>query len=127
MTAMDEEENYPDPDSLQEELNEILEAWFEIITEEDIAAYQRYIEDIQGQRVAERALYEPAVAPTFDLTDQDGEQVQLEALLERSGNPVVVVFYRGKWCPHCNATLMRYQKELLQWKVPFSLQHLVQR
>jgi peroxiredoxin len=50
------------------------------------------------------------MAPNFELEDQDGDIVCLRELLERG--PVVLVFYRGKWCPHCNATIMRLQREL---------------
>ena len=92
-TMMDEEENYSDPGSLQEELNEILEAFYECSTEEDIRAYQRLVEDIQGQHIAEQALVEPAMAPSFELIDQDGDTVNLHNLLKQG--PVVLTFYRG--------------------------------
>ena len=46
-----------------------------------------------------------------ELEDQDGDIVSLKELLKKG--PVVLTFYRGKWCPHCNATLMRYQKYLV--------------
>lgn len=107
LNQMDEDEDYPK--SLQEELNEILEAWYELITEDDIITYQKYLEDISGHKIAENALQEVgAEAPDFELPDQDGEVVNLEELCHKG--PVVLVFYRGKWCPHCNATIMRMQK-----------------
>ena len=111
ISMLEEEENYPEPETLQEELNEILEAFFELVPEEDIRAYQRYVEDIQGAKIAEQALQEPAVAPDFVLKDQDDETVHLAELLKKG--PVILAFYRGKWCPHCNATLMRFQKQLV--------------
>ncbi|CAB9508522.1 alkyl hydroperoxide reductase Thiol specific antioxidant Mal allergen [Seminavis robusta] len=111
VSMLEEEENYPDPGSLQEELNEILDAFYECVAEEDICAYQRLVEDIRGERIAETALMEPAVCPSFELQDQDGDMLRLDELLQKG--PVVVTFYRGKWCPHCNATLMRYQKQLV--------------
>lgn len=36
-------------------------------------------------------------APDFTLTDQNGKQITLSA----AGAPVVLVFYRGYWCPFC--------------------------
>lgn len=46
-------------------------------------------------------------APDFLLPDQNGEQVRLSALL-REG-PVVLIFYRGEWCPYCNLQLRTFQ------------------
>ncbi|WP_200333979.1 peroxiredoxin-like family protein [Thiocystis violacea] len=42
-------------------------------------------------------------APDFTLPNAVGESVPLAALL-RTG-PVVLVFYRGAWCPYCNLQL----------------------
>jgi peroxiredoxin len=44
-----------------------------------------------------------AVAPDADLRDMDGKPVMLKAAL--GGKPGVVIFYRGGWCPYCNAHL----------------------
>jgi len=100
-----------DPVSLQQELNEILEAWFELVSDEDIQAYQQLVEEIRGERVAERALSEPSLAPMFELHDQNGALVQSRDILQQ-GKPIVLIFYRGKWCPHCNCTLMHYANKL---------------
>ncbi|MDZ7753103.1 MAG: peroxiredoxin-like family protein [Gammaproteobacteria bacterium] len=43
------------------------------------------------------------VAPDFTLPNARGEQVRLSAMLE--DGPVVLVFYRGAWCPYCNLHL----------------------
>lgn len=44
-----------------------------------------------------------AQAPDFRLPDQDGQQITLSALY-KSG-PVLLVFYRGSWCPFCVSEL----------------------
>jgi peroxiredoxin len=49
-------------------------------------------------------------APDFELPDATGRQVRLTELL-RDG-PVVLVFYRGEWCPYCNLTLRTWQERL---------------
>jgi len=98
------------PKTLQEELNEILEAFYALVSEDDIKTYQSYLESIEKQRIAEGAVKACSPAPDFELQDQDDETVRLKDLLERG--PVVLVFYRGKWCPHCNATLIAMQKIL---------------
>jgi peroxiredoxin len=42
-------------------------------------------------------------APDFTLMGPDGKKYNLEELLKKG--PVVLVFYRGQWCPYCNKTL----------------------
>jgi len=44
-----------------------------------------------------------AAAPDAALKNQEGETVRLSELYD--GGPVVVVFYRGGWCPYCNKQL----------------------
>jgi peroxiredoxin len=49
-------------------------------------------------------------APDFTLPDQDGEDLRLSQLLEQG--PVVLIFYRGEWCPYCNLQLRTFQARL---------------
>ena len=51
-----------------------------------------------------------APAPLFTLPDARGGEVALAELLVRG--PVVLVFYRGAWCPYCNLQLAAYQRSL---------------
>lgn len=49
-------------------------------------------------------------APDFVLPDANGNQVSLSAQLKRG--PVVLVFYRGAWCPYCNLHLHALNESL---------------
>jgi peroxiredoxin len=49
-------------------------------------------------------------APDFDLPDARGRVVSLRERL--SDGPVVLVFYRGEWCPYCNTYLRALQAAL---------------
>jgi peroxiredoxin len=49
-------------------------------------------------------------APDFKAKDQSGVEVALKDL--RKKGPVVVVFYRGNWCPYCNKALTRFSDSL---------------
>lgn len=49
-------------------------------------------------------------APDFKLKDQSGIEVSLKEL--RKKGPVVLLFYRGNWCPYCNKELTRLQDSL---------------
>jgi peroxiredoxin len=50
------------------------------------------------------------IAPNFTAKDQDGQTVELYKILEKS--PVVLMFYRGAWCPYCNKQLSEIQDSL---------------
>ncbi|RYY85852.1 MAG: AhpC/TSA family protein [Chitinophagaceae bacterium] len=49
-------------------------------------------------------------APDFNVKDQNGNSVVLKDL--RKKGPVVIVFYRGNWCPYCNRELKALQDSL---------------
>lgn len=49
-------------------------------------------------------------APDFTGYDQTGKQVELKKLLEQG--PIILFFYRGKWCPVCSRYLNNYQDSL---------------
>jgi peroxiredoxin len=49
-------------------------------------------------------------APDFTGYDQTGKMVESKKLLEKG--PLILFFYRGKWCPVCNRYLSSYQDSL---------------
>jgi peroxiredoxin len=53
-------------------------------------------------------------APAFEAKDQSGNTVTLAKALEKG--PVVLVFYRGQWCPYCNKHLAELQGSLDKMK-----------
>ena len=59
------------------------------------------------------ALTVGAQAPAFSLKDSSGKLVTSKALL-KEGN-MVLVFYRGSWCPYCNLYLRNLQKRLAEY------------
>jgi len=58
--------------------------------------------------IREMALREGEMAPEFDLPDATGHWVTLAELL--ADGAAVVAFYRGAWCPYCNATLQALER-----------------
>lgn len=50
-------------------------------------------------------------APQIKMTDVDGENFNLKKTLK--AGPVVLVFYRGGWCPYCNLQLRNLQSEVV--------------
>jgi peroxiredoxin len=49
-------------------------------------------------------------APDFKATDQYGAEIRLKDVLKDS--LVVLVFYRGQWCPYCNRQLKKLEDSL---------------
>lgn len=49
---------------------------------------------------AQQELPVGSIAPSFSAKDQYGKIISSEKLLEKG--PLVVLFYRGYWCPNCN-------------------------
>lgn len=49
-------------------------------------------------------------APNFTLKNAQGKKVTLESALTKG--PVVLVFYRGAWCPYCNLHLRSLKENL---------------
>ena len=49
-------------------------------------------------------------APDFKANDQYGNEIRLKDVLKDS--VVVLVFYRGQWCPYCNRQLKKLEDSL---------------
>src|SRR5215472_17976463 len=94
--------------SLQEQLDELTAKLRGLVPAERLATIDRAVQELQASNPAERALKSGDKAPSFALPDGDGMIWQSDALL-RSG-PLVIVFYRGRWCAYCNAQLAAMQQ-----------------
>src|SRR6516165_503083 len=62
---------------------------------------QRAVEGLAG--LAERAMHAGEQAPAFQLRDSYGGVFSSREALRRG--PIILVFYRGRWCPYCNIDL----------------------
>ncbi|MGB7208492.1 MAG: peroxiredoxin-like family protein [Pyrinomonadaceae bacterium] len=69
---------------------------------------------VSAEDAAKKALNVGAKMPSFTLNDSLGKSVSSADLLKQGH--LVVVFYRGAWCPFCNAYLHKLQKNLSQIK-----------
>lgn len=76
------------------------------ITQAAPAAAQIFAEGVKEVAASGIVAQAPKVGDRvvpFELPDADGRLVRLTDLLKRG--PVVLVWYRGGWCPYCNITL----------------------
>ncbi|XLS28071.1 redoxin domain-containing protein [Flavobacteriaceae bacterium M23B6Z8] len=85
---------------LRSQLTEMLPADALQVFDTDAGELQKSFQDILK-------VEEGALAPDFSLSNALGEVVRLKDQLKNS--PVILVFYRGAWCPYCNLQLQQYQ------------------
>lgn len=89
--------------SLQTQLNNFKAQFKQQAPEAAFNAFARSTQELIESGQAQQALSVGATAPTFELTDSNGEKVFLKTLLAKG--PVILSFYRGVWCPYCNIEL----------------------
>jgi peroxiredoxin len=70
------------------------------------------IERIRKEGTIKDALKVGQSIPDFTLPDAFGAQISIKTLLAKG--PVVIMFYRGEWCPFCNIEMRAMQKALPQ-------------
>lgn len=62
-----------------------------------------------AKTAAAKAVRAGKTAPATGFTNAEGEPVELATLLE--DGPVVLIFYRGGWCPYCVKQLKAFEAE----------------
>jgi peroxiredoxin len=70
-------------------------------------AFAKGTQDLIQSGMVNQSVKHGDKAPDFALPNVTGEMVQLSQLLAKG--PVVLIFYRGGWCPYCNLALRSYQ------------------
>lgn len=68
----------------------------------------RATKELQTSGIQDQVLKVGEKAPEFSLVNQDGTTVSSKELLEKG--MLVLTFYRGVWCPYCNADLGNLKK-----------------
>lgn len=76
--------------------------------------YQEGLVAVSESGVVESARNVGDTAPNFILKNALGKEVSLQDYLDKG--PVVLVWYRGGWCPYCNLNLHYLQEALPQIK-----------
>lgn len=94
--------------SLQEQLEELTTKLRSLVPAERLATVDRAIDQLKNSGIVEHALKQGEKAPSFELPDGDGNLWRSEDLLRRG--PLVILFYRGRWCAYCNTQLADLQK-----------------
>jgi peroxiredoxin len=85
--------------SLQDQLDEITANTRNLVQPERLAIGERAVEELFATGIEERILPAGAEAPEFALKDSAGKLVRSRDLLALG--PLVIKFFRGRWCPYC--------------------------
>lgn len=100
--------------NLKQQLSAERDHWAAEIPAEKSALLVGDLERLRRSELPDRALRVGERAPNFRLLAASGQMLELDVL--RAQGPVVLVFYRGQWCPYCNLELRVYQKLLPQFR-----------
>ncbi len=103
-----------DTTTLQDLLNEKKEGFNANVDSTKKRAYAEGIQAIIDAKVTENALQVGSKAPDFTLKNAIGNKVSLYDELENG--PVILMWYRGGWCPYCNLTLRAMEDMLPQYR-----------
>jgi peroxiredoxin len=85
--------------NLQDELDEITSRTRKLVQAERLAVGERAVGELFASGIEERILPVGAQAPEFELRDSGNRLVKSRDLL--AVGPLVVKFFRGRWCSYC--------------------------
>lgn len=101
------------PDSLQSQLDDITARTRTLVQPERLAITDQAIHDLLDSGIESRVLPVGAPAPEFTLPDAlTGKLVRSSDLLALG--PIVINFFRGRWCPYCMTELEAWQSTFAQ-------------
>lgn len=89
--------------ALQDQLDEITANTRTLVQPERLAVGERAVEELFTTGIEDRILPAGARAPEFALKDSNGKLVRSGDLLALG--PLVIKFFRGRWCPYCMTEL----------------------
>jgi peroxiredoxin len=87
------------PVSLQDQLDEITANTRKLVQAERLAVGERAVEELFATGIEERILPVGVMAPEFELRDSSNRLVRSRDLL--AVGPLVIKFFRGRWCSYC--------------------------
>jgi peroxiredoxin len=94
--------------ALQDQLDEITQNTRTLVQPERMAPGERAIAELFAAGAEERILAVGAMAPEFALKDAAGRLVRSADLLALG--PLVVKFFRGRWCAYCSTELEAWRE-----------------
>jgi peroxiredoxin len=100
--------------SLQSQLTQFKTDFIARVDPQRVATMERATELLRASGIESTALKVGQKVSALSLPNAKGEIVKLSTLWDKA--PVILVFYRGGWCPYCNLELRAWQALLPQVK-----------
>jgi peroxiredoxin len=88
---------------LQDQLDEITANTRQLVQAERMAVGEQAVAELFASGIEDRILPVGALAPEFTLNDASGKPVRSEDMLALG--PLVIKFFRGRWCSYCMTEL----------------------
>jgi peroxiredoxin len=98
--------------SLSEDLDRFVKEFINTAPDNVQSDFNKGVEEVRASGILDKAINVGDFAPEFTLTNAVGKQVSLYDELHKG--PVVLVWYRGGWCPYCNLQLQHIQMKLTE-------------
>jgi peroxiredoxin len=93
---------------LQDQLDEITANTRRLVQADRMAVGERAVRELFESGIEEKILPAGATAPEFALNDSSGHLVRSADLLALG--PLVIKFFRGRWCPYCVTELEAWRE-----------------
>jgi peroxiredoxin len=100
--------------TLAEKLDTMKQNFSQKADDETKTVYEEGVRLVTESGALEKAKNVGDTAPVFTLPDATGNNINLANLLKKG--PVVLIWYRGEWCPYCNIQLEDIQKHIKDFK-----------
>jgi peroxiredoxin len=84
---------------LQDNLDEITSNTRQLVQADRLEIGERAVSELFSTGIEDRILPVGALAPEFALNDANGRMVRSRDMLALG--PLVIKFFRGRWCPYC--------------------------
>lgn len=98
--------------NLAEDLDRFVKEYINTAPQDVQTDFNRGIDEVSLSGILDKAINVGDYAPEFKLINAVGKEVSLYDELEKG--PVVLVWYRGGWCPYCNLQLQHIQRKLAE-------------
>lgn len=92
---------------LQDQLDQITEQTRQLVQPERLAPNENAVAELFASGIEQQILPVGSLAPEFALPDANGRIVRSADLLALA--PLIVTFFRGRWCPYCMAELAAWR------------------
>jgi len=94
--------------SLKHDIQTMQQQMLPSISQDTLSSMQQATQDLIDSNLASKAQQVGQEAPNFNLCNTKGEVFTLKEQLKHG--PVVINFYRGRWCPYCQLELLALDK-----------------